>query len=138
MIFIDTGAFIARHVVKDQYHRDALPIWARIQREKIRCFTSNFVIEETVTLLARRAGYAFADQVARTIYGSKNLDILRSDRATELSALEFFAKYADQEVGYVDCVSFVLMHTHRLTQVFCFDRHFDVPGFTRIPLIPLL
>ena len=137
MIFVDTGAFIARHVVKDQYHRDALPIWSRIQREKIRCFTSNFVVEETVTLLARRAGYAFADRVARILYGSKDLEILRSDRQTELSALEFFRKYADQEVGFVDCVSFVLMHAHRLTQVFCFDRHFDIPGFSRIPLSPL-
>ena len=137
MIFVDTGAFIARHVVKDQYHRDALPIWNRIQREKIRCFTSNFVVEETVTLLARRTGYAFAERVARILYSSRDLEILRSDRRTELSALEFFHTYADQEVGFVDCVSFVLMHTHRLAQVFCFDRHFDIPGFSRIPLIPL-
>lgn len=137
MIFIDTGAFIARYVVRDQYHHEALPVWNRIQREKIRSFTSNFVIQETITVLARRAGYAFADRVARNLYDSNDLEILRSNRDMERFALELFRRYADQEVGYVDCVSFVLMHAHRLTKVFCFDRHFDVPGFSRIPLIPL-
>jgi uncharacterized protein len=137
LIFIDTGAFVARHLLGDQYQREALPIWDRIQREKIPCFTSNFVIEETITLLARRSGYAFADRVARVLYASARLEVLRSTRDVEFSALDLFRKYADQEVSFVDCVSFVLMHAHRLTRVFCFDRDFDLPGFSRIPLIPL-
>jgi predicted nucleic acid-binding protein len=37
-------------------------------------------------------------------------------------------------VSFTDCTSFVLMQAHRLTQVFTFDRHFDGPGFSRIPL----
>lgn len=137
MIFIDTGAFVARHVVKDQHHLEALPVWDRILRDDIRCFTSNFVMEETITLVARRTGHAFAHQVAQLLYSSTNLEVLRSDRDTELAALDFFSQYADQEVSFTDCISFVLMRAHRLTRVFCFDRHFDAPGFIRIPLVPL-
>ena len=137
MIFIDTGAFVARHVIKDQHHFEALPVWAQIQRHDVRCFTSNFVVEETITLIAQRTGYAFAHQIAQLFYSTSDLEILRTDRDMELKALELFDKYADQEISFTDCVSFVLMHAHRLTTVFCFDRHFDVPGFTRIPLVPL-
>jgi uncharacterized protein len=138
LIFVDTGAFVARHIAKDQHHREALPVWDQILRDKIRCFTSNFVIEETVTLLAQRTGYAFATRVAQSLYFTANLEILRSSREIELSAFGFFRKYADQEASFTDCVSFVLMHAHRLTRVFCFDRHFDLPGFTRVPLVPLV
>ena len=88
-------------------------------------------------MLARRSGYAFADRIARVLYASARLEVLRSTRDMEFSALDLFRKYSDQEVGFVDCVSFVLMRTHGLTRVFCFDRHFDIPGFSRIPLIPL-
>jgi predicted nucleic acid-binding protein len=138
LIFIDTGAFIARHVVKDQYHFEALPTWDRILRDGIRCFTSNLVMEETITLIARETGYPFAHRVARLLYSTPGLEILRSSDDLDLTALDLFIKYADQEVSFTDCVSFALMKAHRLTRVFCFDRHFDAPGFTRIPLVPLV
>ena len=138
MIFIDTGAFVARHVIKDQHHFEALPVWAQILHHDIRCFTSNFVIEETITLIAQRTDYAFAHRIARLLYSTPDLEILRTDRDMELKALEFFNKYADQEISFTDCISFVLMQVHRLTRVFCFDRHFDTPGFIRIPLVPLV
>ena len=137
MIFIDTGAFVARHLEKDQHHVGSLPVWEQIQRDNMRCFTSSFVVEETITLIARRGGYQLADQIARLLYASPRLEILRSTRGIELAALGFFRKYADQKVSFTDCVSFVLMHNHRLTKGFCFDRDFDAPGFIRIPLVPL-
>jgi predicted nucleic acid-binding protein len=52
-----------------------------------RCYTSNFVLDETFTLLARRASYAFAAQRARNILTSTTLTILRPDPVDELDAL---------------------------------------------------
>lgn len=134
MIFIDTGAFVARHLKGDQHHREAVPIWERLLHSDTQCFTSNFVVDETITLLARRAGYVFAERVARSLYESADLEILTSDRETEVSALGVFHRFADQEVSFTDCTSFVLMRAHRIHRAFSFDRHFDLPGFTRIPL----
>jgi uncharacterized protein len=138
LIFVDTGAFVAIYLKGDQYHSQAFPLWKQLLASGERLYTSNFVLEETITLLSRRGGYEFAVQKARSLYASPRLEIVRPDRQMELAALDFFHKYADQEVGFTDCISFVLMQAHRLTRVFCFDRHFDVPGFTRIPLIPLV
>lgn len=46
-----------------------------------------------------------------------------------MEAVEFFEKYADQHVGFLDCISFALMRRHRVQRVFTFDRHFDQAGF---------
>ncbi|HEX4343411.1 MAG TPA: PIN domain-containing protein, partial [Verrucomicrobiae bacterium] len=99
MIFIDTGAFLARYLSRDQYHKAALPVWEKIRVARERCVTSNFVLDETFTLLARRASHAFAAEKARIIYSTGLLEILRPDSLTELDALNWFEKYSDQGIS---------------------------------------
>jgi uncharacterized protein len=135
LIFVDTSAFLARYLRRDQHYNDALPIWDRIEREKELFCTSNFVMDELATLLARRSSYSFAAQKVSSLYDSKVVKILRPSEEEERRALKLFLKYADQEVSFTDCVSFILMQVHELNRVFCFDRHFDIPGFSRFPLI---
>ena len=134
MIYIDTGAFLARYISRDQYHKQALEFWRHLQNSREKCFTSNFVLDEFFTLLARRAGYQFAAQRARNIFSSQVLVILRPDQEDELRAIDFFEKYADQEISFTDCVSFVLMHKRKLKRVFSFDQHFERVGFKVSPL----
>ena len=67
MTFIDTGAFLARYLPNDQHHRVATALWNKIRTTHERCLTSNFVLDETITLLARRASYLFAAEKARPI-----------------------------------------------------------------------
>ena len=131
MIFVDTGAFLARYLPDDQHHKAATALWAKIRTTHERCLTSNFVLDETFTLLARRASYAFAAEKARLIYASSALEILRPDARVELAALAWFAKFADQEVSFTDCVSFALMREAALQTVFSFDSHFDRAGFKK-------
>ena len=133
MIFIDTGAFLARHLSKDQYHRRAAEFWNVIRKKNETCATSNFVLDETFTLLGRRAGYGFAAQRARNIYASGSLIILRSDNEDELKAIDFFEKYSDHGLSFTDCVSFALMQKRKIKKVFTFDHHFQMLGFQSFP-----
>ena len=133
MIFIDTGAFIARYIQDDQYHGKAVELWKRLEHRSVRLFTSNFVLDETLTLLGRRAGYPFAVERARVIYASEVLSILRPSEDSEYEAIDLFSKYADQKVSFTDCVSFALMHHQKITQVFSFDHHFEMAGFSLYP-----
>jgi predicted nucleic acid-binding protein len=133
VIFVDTGAFIARYVLRDDHHRQAKRAWAEIERSRERCFTSNFVLDETLTLLGRRASYVFAADRARSLLRSAALTILRPDAEDEEQAVEVFAKFADQRVSFTDCVSFVLMRRNRLERAFTFDRHFASAGFEVTP-----
>ena len=134
MIFVDTGAFIAKHIQRDQHHAEALSIWERIERRKDWLCTSNFVLDELATHLARKTSYSFAARKIQTLYDSEAFDILRPSDEHERLAIRLFAKYADQEVSFTDCISLVLMKVHGIHRAFAFDRHFDLSGFTRIPL----
>jgi predicted nucleic acid-binding protein len=129
MIYIDTGPFLARYVEKDQHHDDAASAWEKIQRSGQRLYTSNFVLDELFTLLARRTTYRFAAERARNILDSTAIQILRPERKQEREAIELFAKYADQKVSFTDCVSFLLMKEAKIRQAFSFDRHFERAGF---------
>lgn len=133
MIFVDTAAFLARHLERDQYHERASKAWKRLRVERARLVTSNFVLDELFTLLARRASYAFAAGRARHILSSEELEILRPDLETEIEAVDLFEKYADQKISFTDCTSFVLMRQHKIRQVFSFDRHFELAGFDLWP-----
>jgi uncharacterized protein len=129
VIFVDTGAFLARYIQRDQHHAAATEFWHKLRRDGRRCFTSNFVLDETITLLARRSTYHFAVERARNLLGSRSLSILRPDERDETAALDRFQKYADQSVSFTDCVSFVLMDRHNIKCAFSFDRHFAIAGF---------
>ena len=133
MIFIDTGALVARYIKRDQYHVRATECWRKLERTESACVTSNFVVDEALTLLARRATYAFAADRARGLYASKAVRILRPAEADELDAISYFSKFADQEVSFTDCVSFVLMKRYGIQEVFAFDRHFALAGFKCLP-----
>lgn len=138
MIFIDTGAFLARYLANDQYHQQAVDFWDHIKKQRESCFTSSFVLSETFTLLGRRAGYDFAVQRASNIYVSTFLSILRPDSADELKALELFSKSSDQRVSFTDCISFTLMRKRKIKRVFSFDHHFQMAGFGLFPRQALL
>jgi len=129
VIFIDTGAFLARYIERDQYHHAATEHWRTLQNDRRRCFTSNFVLDETITLLARRSTYQFAAERAQNLFESTLLSILRPDGNDELAALALFEQYADQSVSFTDCVSFVLMQKRDIKRAFSFDRHFTIAGF---------
>jgi predicted nucleic acid-binding protein len=133
VIFIDTGAFLARYLKRDQHHGAASTVWKNVAAAGTPCFTSNLVLSESLTLLARRADYHFAAERARHIYSSRYLHILRSDADDEASAIQLFEKFSDQKVSFCDCVSFALMRRFAISDVFAFDLHFAIAGFKTLP-----
>lgn len=133
MIFIDTGAFVARHLPHDQYYAAAVAGWQQLARRGWRCLTTSFILDETVTLLARRAGAQFAAERARAMLASERLTVVRPTPDDELAALELLEKFEDHELSFTDCVSFVTMRARGLRQAFAFDRHFREAGFDLWP-----
>ena len=95
--------------------------------------TTNFVLDEVVTLLARRAGASFAADRARAILTSERLTVVRPTPDDELVALEMLEKLGDKDVSFTDCVSFVTMRARGIRRAFTFDRHFRDAGFVLWP-----
>ena len=133
MIFVDTGAFLARYLARDQHHAFAQKAWQQLPSRPWRVLTSNFVLDETFTLLARWATPDFAADRAESVLASGAFVILRPDADDEHEALELFRKFSDQRVSFTDCVSFALMRRHGIERAFAFDRHFVHAGFRLWP-----
>ena len=133
MIFIDTGAFLARYLSNDQYHDQSNEMWDAIRRRREACITTNFVLNEFFTLLGRRAGNTFAADRALNIYASRVVKIMRPDRKAEVKAIDAFEKYADQKVSFTDCISFILMKQEGIKRAFSFDFHFRLAGYELVP-----
>ena len=130
MIYIDTGAFIARYIERDQYHHEALGIWKTLRG--VHLYTSNFILDELLAYTGRITGNNFISDKVRKIYASESFTLLRPDNEIEQQALELFDRYADQSISYTDCISFALMKKVHLKKVFSFDRHFTIAGFELI------
>ena len=129
MIFVDTGAFVGRFLVNDQYHETALQLWDKVERGNETCVTSNLVMVEFITLLARRSSPGFAAEKARLIYGSSRFEILRPGPVDEAEAMAVLVKYEDQRISFTDCLSFVVMRRAGIRLAFTFDSHFPLAGF---------
>jgi predicted nucleic acid-binding protein len=133
VLFIDTGAIIAHHLKRDQHHRLAVLAWKRIVRTREQCVTTNFILNEVFTYFSRHVNYVFAAERARNIYASRQFVVFRPQEEDEIVALEFFEKFADQQVSFTDCVSFVFMRKNKIRRAFAFDHHFALAGFTMYP-----
>lgn len=132
-IFLDAGAVIARYRDDDDNHGSAVAGWSRMIAGEVRCFTTPFVVAEAATMLARIRHYEFGATRARLLLTSPLIQVVRTTVEEEVAAADVMEKYADQRIGFVDCVSFVVMKRHRLRHVFGFDKHFTYAGFRLWP-----
>ena len=129
MIFIDTGALISRYLIKDQFHKQSLILWNKLEKQRAKFVLSNLIINETATLLCRWAGAGFAVDKINLIYQSSLFRIVRPEAKHELAALELMLKYSDKKVGFTDAISFLIMKEFNVKSVFTFDDHFVMAGF---------
>ena len=127
-LFIDTGAFLAKEIQRDQHHAEAVEVWDRLADTPEFLYTSEHCMDETATLLARRTNYAFAADWGRDLIES-GITVLQADPTEWEKAFRLMRKFADQEASFTDCLSFALMQRSHITWVFGFDRHFASAGF---------
>ena len=128
-IFVDTSGFKAIIDKKDQFHLEAASIWRRIKESGTVLITSNFILDETFTLIRARSGIdqviLFRDILAKS---SSALKIIRVTQSDEANAWAWFVKDWSK-LSFTDCVSFALMKRLNITRVISFDNHFKRAGF---------
>lgn len=127
-VFVDTGAFLAKEIQRDQHHAEAIQSWRKLSETPDLLYTSEHCIDETATLLARRTNYAFAADWGADLQDS-GISILQADPADWENSFRLMRKFADQGVSFTDSVSFALMKRERIRWVFGFDHHFAAAGF---------
>ena len=116
-LFFDTGAFFAKEIAADQYHIPAAEFWRDIHEKGLKFYSSEHVLDETATLLARRSSYAWSAELGRDVLVA-GIHFLPAGRGDFAEAFSRMKKIADQAVSFTDCISFVLMKKQGLSDAF--------------------
>jgi predicted nucleic acid-binding protein len=135
-IFIDTSAWDAIEDSGDANHEAAMILKDDIAN-RYELITSNYILDETYTLLLINIGYertvAFHRQLEMLIKAGVLQAIQLSENIVE-KAWNIFEKYNQDKCWYfTDCTSYAAMKELDIDEVFSFDRHFEQMGFIRKP-----
>jgi predicted nucleic acid-binding protein len=128
-VFVDTSAWAALYYRGDRHHEEAAGIWKWMTRKNPKLYTTDYVFDETVTLLRKRAGYYPSRVAGENILRSLHVELIFVDKDVMLKAWEVYEKYKDHELSFTDCTSIALMKDRGIKEVFGFDSHFEKVGF---------
>ncbi|RPI24416.1 MAG: PIN domain-containing protein [Acidobacteria bacterium] len=130
-VFVDTSAFLAVLNSADQYHPDARVEWQRLIREDGALVCTDYVLLETLTLAQHRLGMAAVRALRDDVLPVITIEWVES-RTFEIGLTALLAA-GRKRLSLVDCISFEVMRSVGLRNVFTFDDHFRQEGFNPLP-----
>jgi predicted nucleic acid-binding protein len=124
LIFVDTGGWVAYVLSDDQYHTSATR-WMHLNQQPL--ITTDYVIDEALTLLKARGEPVRAQQPGLLLFGSNSRGSVHVHYLTQediLDGWQVFYSYIDKEWGFTDCTSKIIIEKFGIQQAFAFDHHF--------------
>ncbi len=128
-VFVDTSAWVAYFDKKGTNHENALNIWQQLKRERAILCTTDYILDETLTLLKIRAGSDASLIAVNAIIKSPSTEVIWVKEKLFMGALKLFEKYKDQRFSFTDCISFEVMKISNIQKAFAFDVDFLKSGF---------
>jgi predicted nucleic acid-binding protein len=128
-LFVDTAGWMAMADAKDPLHLKSVKFRDRSLEQGAILVTSNYVLDETLTLIRMRLGIESAEKWWGMVSESArcNVEWVTPERTEK--ALRFFFRWRDQIFSFTDCTSFILMRELGIENVMTADRHFIAAGF---------
>ena len=101
--FADSSGWIAALNWRDRKHAEAVAALAELADRRERLITTDFVLDETYTVLLHEVGYGVTVRFKR-----------------------------DKFWSFTDCASYIVMREEALTEAFAYDDDFWQMGFTPV------
>jgi len=119
----------------DPAHQASISIRDRYLKQSHIFVTSDYVIDETLTLIRMRLGINAAERWWNQIERSPRLrfETVFAERLEK--ARNWFFKWRDKPFSFTDCTSFVIMRELGIKQALTVDAHFFEAGFEILPTI---
>lgn len=132
---MDSAGWMACADAADPLHHASVAARDAWLRKGGRLLTSDYVADETLTLLCMRLSLPAAKAWWMAVSASARMRLHRLESDQVEAARNWFFRYSDKDFSFTDCTSFVLMKQLRLRQVLTSDHHFTQAGFQRIPVL---
>lgn len=132
-VFVDTAGWMMLADASDPLHRRSVA-WRDSWLERRGLFvSSDFVLDETLTLLRMRLGLDAAEEWWNQVEQSSRLmwdwiDPMRAEKARR-----WMFRWRDKTFSFTDCTSFVIMKERRTKLALTSDHHFVQAGFEVVP-----
>ena len=127
-VFMDTAGFLALWDTSDEHHEKAARLQGELARKKRRFVTTDYILDETITLLRIRHSHAAAADFLQTVTTTQALHLEWVDSDCFHKAADVFTRHADKEWSFTDCVSFSIMLELNMQDAFTTDHHFRQAG----------
>lgn len=130
-IFLDTCALFAYFDKSDIEHKK---ISEFIDSSTFKLFTSNYIVDELITLLRyRKFSIDILKQFIDEIWMQSFCKLIYVSPAIEQKAWKLLVKYKEHRFSFTDCTSFIIMRENSITSVCSMDHHFKLMGFDVFP-----
>jgi uncharacterized protein len=132
-IFVDTSAWFALNSRKDQHHQHARDFITSIKTGPVLFLTTDYIVDETLTLLRFKISHREAVSFLRVLSRSPRIayEQVTPDHLKRAEAI--FSRYRDKPWSFTDCVSFAFMEEKGLEDAFAFDENFSQYGMRLHP-----
>ena len=138
-LFIDTWGWVAIHNKREPRHAEVNRFYRNFRFEKGEVYTTDHVLDETITLLFRRLPFDLARDSLTLLNesfekGYLNLEWISPERFEEAKQLRL--KFVDKPmISFTDFTSMAIMKGLDIKLVLTGDDHFEQTGmgFKKIP-----
>ena len=108
--FGDTSGFYSLLVKKDSMHNKASGLLSGAARTKDLFVTTDYVLDETATLLKARGYMHLLPKFFDAVFSSKACNLEWMDPSRFANTRSLFLKQGDHAWSFTDCFSFVVMN----------------------------
>jgi len=128
-LFVDTWGWLALADRRDAKHGFVADCYRERSKLSRQVVTSNFVLDELLTLLFVRLPFAEAARFANAVFASPSVttELVTPERFKAAMALRL--KFADKpKISFTDFTSMVIMKELAISEVLTADNHFVQVG----------
>ena len=127
--FVDTAGWMAMADSKDPLHQECLNSRDEWFEKGGVLVTSNYILDEALTLIRMRLGIEAAEKWWAMTSESPRCKVEWITPERKEKAVHWFFRWRDQSFSFTDCTSFIVMRELGIKDVLTADRHFITAGF---------
>ncbi len=131
-VFVDTWGWLAIGHRKDPFHKEVKAYYQTLRADNFDIVTSDYVLDEAITLIFRREVYEEAIHFIEGIFQASEEGYLTIDKITEgrfASAWQLRKQFKDKPlISFTDITTMVIMQERGIKQVLTRDEHFTYVG----------
>lgn len=131
-VFIDTWGWLALGRKKELRHKDVKALYKEFRDKNMLIFTSDYVLDELITLIFRREPYHLSVKFVDGIFEAIRLEkVLMKSVTHELmkDAYSLRKRFKDKPyISFTDLTSMRIMQRSGISQIVTNDQHFVQVG----------